>query len=375
AAGALAMLFALLPSRRGRIPVPLFAVIISLAVWQVVASIAGGFFARIRNDLGVAISAAFNPYLALFEDTVSLYTPGRVRLGLDWPLHCALMAGLSALLLLLAIRGARSALERHAFPPERRAAKEARTDAAAAGEPSRVSERPVYWKDARPGRRRRQRLALLVAGIAVVGTCAAWAWVTMPMFSLLHLPLQIAWLFAVIVTSVLAARSIASEKEGRTWALVLATPLSDGRIVREKAFGVLHRTAFLWVLFLAGDAIIAALASLSFGGGFGVIYLAQAPVVLAGQLLFLLGAGLYFSVRCRTSAAATAFTLACMLGWCLFDWLMARVAIAIVARFAGIPTWPFAYMLANFLPEVLLDIALGLLFLRAARRRLRRSVW
>ena len=377
AAGALAMLFALLPSRRGRIPVPLFAVIISLAVWQVVASIAGGFFARIRNDLGVAISAAFNPYLALFEDTVSLYTPGRVRLGLDWPLHCALMAGLSALLLLLAIRGARSALERHAFPPERRAAPARESTAPEATEPSHVSARPVYWKDVRMGRRRGRKLTLRIAQVTGIGACVGFAVLFFSKFPFqpVAVLLNVVWLFAAIVTSVLAARSIAFEKEGRTWALVLATPLSDGRIVGEKALAVLRRTAFLWVLLAGGESIFLAAVNISASPQTAALSLVLIPLEFACQFFFLLGAGLYFSVRCRTSAAATAFTLGCMLGWCLFDWLIERVTIAIVIRFAGIPARLYPYMLADFLAEALIDSALGLLFLRAARRRLRRSVW
>ncbi len=375
AAGALALVCAVHAVRHAKVP-GLLAIYLLIG-WQASLTVGAAYVGAAGGNVPYTVCAAINPFLALFEQTGEIYMPGSRLPAIDWPFRCALMAGLSALLLLLAIRGARSALERRAFPPERRAAPARGSTAPEATEPSHVSARPVYWKDVRPSRRRGRKLTLRIAQVTGIGACAGFVVLFFSKFPFqpVAILLNVVWLFAAIATSVLAARSIAFEKEGRTWALVLATPLSDGRIVGEKALAVLRRTAFLWVILAGGNSILMAAVNFSTSPQTAALLLVSVPLGLACQFFFLLGAGLYFSVRCRTSAAATAFTLGCMPGWCLFRWLIERVAIVVVIRFSGIPTWPYPYILTHYLAGAIVDIALGLLFLRAARRRLRRSVW
>lgn len=111
------------------------------------------------------------------------------------------------------------------------------------------------------------------------------------------------WVVAVLVSLVQPASAFAGEQEAMTLPLLLVTPLSRGRIVFDKAMGALWRSLPVWVLLP-----VHLLLCIVFGMTHPIV-LVQVGAVLAGTLVFVTGAGLYFSVRVRRPAVAMALNL------------------------------------------------------------------
>jgi ABC-type transport system involved in multi-copper enzyme maturation permease subunit len=132
-------------------------------------------------------------------------------------------------------------------------------------------------------------------------------------------------LTGMLCTAVDAATVIAPEKRARTWPALLSTPVSDWHILFGKAGGTLFRCLPVW-LFLAGHLLIFTLA--------GVIHpLAVVHVGLLGvwTSVFLAGAGLYFSTRCRRATTAILGNV----GLALLLWVLLPIFVGLVVQILG----------------------------------------
>ena len=104
----------------------------------------------------------------------------------------------------------------------------------------------------------------------------------------------------LLTVTIFPATSITSEKEARTWPLLLLTPLSGWEILAGKFVGVLRRSSFVWLL----PFVYIGLFWLFEYVGVGLLAIVKMAVIVAGSIVFLCGTGFYFSSRFRRTSAA-----------------------------------------------------------------------
>jgi ABC-type transport system involved in multi-copper enzyme maturation permease subunit len=116
----------------------------------------------------------------------------------------------------------------------------------------------------------------------------------------------------VLDIAVSAASAITREKEARTLTCLLATPLSSGRIIKDKALGLFSRN--LPLLVVAGILGLLAFVLLSPNedsvGSIAISFVA----VLLGDTVFLMGLGLCMSTHLKTAVPAVMATFVVYLG-------------------------------------------------------------
>jgi ABC-type transport system involved in multi-copper enzyme maturation permease subunit len=115
-------------------------------------------------------------------------------------------------------------------------------------------------------------------------------------------PVVIVMLTSLLLTAVLAATSISTERQGRTWAILFTAPWGPGRVLRDKLLGVLMRTRLLWAILGVHMVIFVVTWHLHWA-----LPLLLA-VVAAGASLLICGLAFYASTRARSVPAVLAAT-------------------------------------------------------------------
>jgi len=279
-----------------------------------------------------------NPYCSMFINTIAMVEPRSAAAitFYSWPLHCSIMLAVSALLLFVsviivrkvALRQATGQLDNSAGKRRfRRAAKGAGANQQAfAGAIRRVVGPPIIWKELRSPMFRHHKIrTCILASIGLIllsgtyylcakanilddeGTHAAYAVIFMAV--------------GMLFTIVLPATSITSERESRSWPVLLATPLDDKDILLGKFVGALRRCFPAWLL-LFGHIIVFSLI-----GFIHPLAIIQTGILVTWTVIFLSSSGLYFSSRFKntTTAVIMNFTLAATI-WAILPLLMAIVA-------------------------------------------------
>ena len=180
------------------------------------------------------------------------------------------------------------------------------------------------------------------------------------------------WVF-VLRLGVAAAGAVAREKEAHTWPILLATPLENDQIVWGKTIGVLRKNLSLLIPVLVLYSLAFLFARPGERGLLHQMFDGVAPAIHLGAMtLFLLGAGLYAGLRCRTTTAAMAYLFGTFLGLTL---LMSRLPTGGLAmphhdHSGDLPGTGVYSILA-----VLVCGGIGLLALRMSARQLRHGVF
>jgi len=184
-------------------------------------------------------------------------------------------------------------------------------------------------------------------------------------------------LIATIRTTAMAAPSIAKEKEARTLPILLGTLLEPWQIVRGKALTVLWRNTPAWLI-LALSKLVFYILMLSLqrttgdsGPGYRYYYIIIGPFGVAAYVVFLIGIGMYFSVRLKSSTAAVMAAIGSVLGLYVMQMFSPLLFYGILARRAY---FEFVQILSLFSP-ILFHTVVGLLFLRQAKCRLKRNIF
>jgi ABC-type transport system involved in multi-copper enzyme maturation permease subunit len=244
-----------------------------------------------------------NPVLAMSELTRALMSPGRDA-G-PWPGHCLVMFGLGSVFLLWAVWRIPRVGRRHL----QGATRMPRVGRGKAGADSRVYSvwHPILvWRAVRHmrrgGRRWSARLERVLGTVVLLAAYYLFGvhyegWKD-PVF---HATFMVIYTFVGLLrVAVHASRSVAEERERRTWPLLLTSDLTAMAYVWQTLLGVLLRTLPAWGLMTLHLLIFLPL---------GVIH-PLAPVLLAPFLstLFLVLAlfGLCISLWCRRSSTAVA---------------------------------------------------------------------
>ncbi len=180
----------------------------------------------------------------------------------------------------------------------------------------RVVGPPLIWKELTSRLSSREKfVSHMVLGIEI--TLILIAYLFPPMMSVvpyefLHLAYIFGFLGAAVLLTVTASASVIStERESRTWPLLLLTPLTDRELLLGKFVGVLRRCGPVWL------ALLAYVAGFAYAGCFHPPAVVQVTMIILSTLPFLTATGFYFGSRLRraTEAVTANLVLAGVL-WC-----------------------------------------------------------
>ena len=127
-------------------------------------------------------------------------------------------------------------------------------------------------------------------------------------------------MIATIRTAAMAATSITKEKEARTLPILLGTLLEPKQIIHGKALAALWRNAPAWLILTLGTPVFYILMiTLQKTKGnssldYYYYYIIFGPLGIIANVIFLIGLGMYFSTRLRSSTAAVMATIGSLLG-------------------------------------------------------------
>jgi ABC-type transport system involved in multi-copper enzyme maturation permease subunit len=280
----------------------------------------------------IATLAAANPFITMGLVTGEMFTPQlRGMFPYSWVLHCLVSLGVSGAVLAFCVSVVRkAALSQAAGQPaartrptsvvRRTTASPGRSASAApaAVAPQRTIRRitgaPVVWKELRSsifrGRSKAPIIVLIVA-VALVLTYASWGRGLKDNYC--HAAYLVVFtIIGTLTTAVLSAVSVTSEKESRSWPILLATPLSSWQIVWGKFVGLLWRSVPGWVLPLAHGALFVLC------GLIHPVWMLHVVILAGWVTVFLAGTGLLFSTMTRRTTTAVVLNM----GLGLFLWVI-----------------------------------------------------
>jgi len=317
-----------------------------------------------------------NPFAALISQTGAMLSarpnPG---LSFSWFLQCVpllAVAGVALLLSLWRVRRLRSGLTAQFAPAA----------VMHSGAIRPVKGSPIVWKELRKplfSRRRRSLfiyalLAIVAAGVILVPFLLGAGVAAGP-----YILGYALYVLFVVHLAASAGAAVTSEREARTWPILLTTPLENRQIIKGKAMGLFRRSlpllAPLPILYALGVLIAPA------SGGAIQVYLFSlliAAVGLAGTTIFLLGVGLYLSARLRKTTTAVAATFLLFVGskfFCCggFAPVMFRAAVFQSPGHGSLGGLFFALVILCIPTTV--QMGIGLLCLGAAIGRVRRDIF
>ncbi len=306
-----------------------------------------------EKTLFFAIST-LNPYFTMAFNTIKMLEPraaGSIPF-MSWPLNCGVMLAVSALILFVSIIRVRKVALRQVTGQlglsnrKHRSVNNNETSTHCVNgvvAVRRITGPPVLWKELRlPILGRRKIATCIIGGLCLISLLMVYCLCgkenmlddqdTHIMFALIALGL------GLLSSIVLSATCITSEKESRSWPLLLATPLDDKSILIGKWVGILRRCLPAWI-WLFGHVII-----FSAAGFIHPVAILQFGLMVVGTLVFLSGSGLYFGSRFKhtTTAVTMNFALVILL-WAVIPILMGMMG----SFFHGSRSLAEAYMDTN----------------------------
>jgi len=297
--------------------------------------LSGGISPGLEKIASAALTLP-NPLVSMQFNTMMMLSPRGVG-GVpffSWPLHCAFMLGASAVLLAWSMKVVRKVALRQAtgqLDPiaKRKRRRKQRKLAIGAVEPDELSGRiravtgsPVVWKELRTPLIQGGKIKSIIGLVATITALLITYAVNIEQEILDEDTTHIVYILVFVVmglitNSVLSATTITSEKEARSWPILLATSLDDWQILMGKAVGVFRRCLPIW-LFLACHLVL--FVSVRYIHPIAIVHLAM---LVAWIVVFLSGSGLYFSALLKhtTSAVVANFCLALAL-WVVIPMLL-----------------------------------------------------
>lgn len=346
------------------------------------------------QDVTQSILALTNPFWAFAAANAKFLFQSGAPGYFSWPLHCLITLVLAASVLALSIRRVRKvalgeAFERTANQPSERAPK--RKICALTGriryQPVRqVTDPPIVWKEMRTailGRGKEKNVMLVlfvgafVMSVIIILSIGIMRQVSVASGMVPHLLLTWLYLIAMIRLAVFSAGSVTKEKEARTWPILLTTPLDDNEIIRGKAIAAFRRNMLL-ILMYFGLLCMSYIQFSRFGGRDRLLYMLCALVFSAcsivGSVFFVIGSGLYFGVRLKTTTVAVATTAGLYFVMIYLFCGMFNPLRLLVYRsgvFLGLPWLSFVTSFIN----ALIYTGIGVAFAWRASRRVRRNIF
>ena len=298
-----------------------------------------------------------NPFVVMQFNTAAMMSPGGTGImpvQFSWPLHCGIMLGASVFLLAWSMRIVRRVALRQATgqldlatkhthkQKKKKLSLKTTKSEGQSGLIRRVKGSPVVWKELRApiiqGGRKKNIIGLVITIIALLITYAVNMKEKLLDEDFTHVAYTLIFVIIGLITNiVLSATTITTEKETRSWPILLATSMGDWQILIGKAVGVFRRCLPIW-LFLAGHLIL--FITVRYIHPIAVVHLA---ILITWIVVFLSGSGLYFSARLKrtTSAVVANFALALTL------WAVIPSLLGLAATITHESDFLEAYILAN----------------------------
>jgi ABC-type transport system involved in multi-copper enzyme maturation permease subunit len=261
-----------------------------------------------------------NPYFMLNVSTSNMLNPSFARrVPLSWPIHCAIILMASSFILIgciyrvrkIAIAQASGHLDMIARLRRLKITKAAKKTGTTPLDARirRVKGPPVVWKELKSRISSREKLVVaVIIGLEVSMIVAMYIFpVIANAFGYEETHMMYIWIFmgfGMFSTTVFPSTCITSEKESRSWPLLLTTTLNDWQILLGKFVGVLRRSMFVWLLLLF---YVVSFWAFQYLGPLALIHII---LIIAGTIVFLSGTGFYFSCRLKHSNEAVITNIA-----------------------------------------------------------------
>ena len=295
-----------------------------------------------------------NPYITLFAKTLMTIEPRSMVGGpkIYWSLHCGLMFAASVFILLLSIIMVRKVALRQAtgqlIISSRKSRNRKKTTTVSAGKQDIIATirdvkgPPVLWKELRLpilGRHKIINLICIILGLSLL-IFTYWLCAKERILDDEEVHILYAVIFmslGILFTIVLPATNITTEKESRSWPLLLTTTLDDWQILFGKFFGNIRRLLPVWLL-LFGHVII-----FSLMGYIHPVAIIQMGILVTWIVIFLSCSGIYFSSRFKrtTTAVVMNFILAATI------WALVPILLFVIADVVRDDYFAEAYMDTN----------------------------
>jgi len=266
------------------------------------------FHINSNSDFPVSFVIHLNPFLFLAWNT-DLLSFGILRLKFFlWPLHCGFMLFASFILLLISTMVLRTIILLQTpwyssvyklFQRKTHGKKSKKSD----GKIRRVKGSAVVWKELKTRMPSKQKLFVsIIIAIELIMILAMYLFPLVIEQYSYELGFMIyLWVFmgmGVLSVMIFSSSCISSEKESRTWPLLLTTTLNDWSILIGKYLGVLRRSLPVWSLL-----IIFMIPFLSLNSIGDILYVIISMFFLISGIIFILvGTGIYFSSRFKNTS-------------------------------------------------------------------------
>lgn len=380
-----------------------YFVILIMTTFLVVAYLLMIPLSFFRNSSSVLMKVILhiNPFAAMIQVTSAAF-PGS-RLGttsFSLPLHCLLMGGASIFILFAsAFRMRRHALDSflgtnagRKLPIWKRnfmsSVFKSKSSFSATSPIRPVTGSPIFWKELSKPFSKSLRSNAIVLGIlllllfifyymAYLFNAFSAAPVAMIFYSMFTRGL---WMIATIRTAAMAATSITKEKEARTLPLLLGTLLEPKQIIHGKALAALWRNAPAWLILALGTPVFYILMitlqktkGLSSLGFYYYSHIIFGPLGIVANVIFLIGLGMYFSTRLKSSTAALMATIGSLLGFYVIRQFMFMFLFAIlgVMMTGNIQV----ALILNQIVSIVFNAVIGMVLLWRAKYRLRLDIF
>lgn len=296
-----------------------------------------------------ALVTLTNPLAAMFQaSSTSVWQMPTVPSSVSWGVHCLFMLLVSIAILVAAVLRMRRSMLSIAFAPVR-ARKTSRLKNLAnrflmgqrrprTKHPAdAIKTSPLLWKElGRPfwPPSAGEVKVLVVLSLGLILGCLFWVPGMGVGYFIMFIYVTGLSIVVSIRTAAMAAVSITGERDSRTWAVLLGTPLTNWQIVRDKILAVIARNRAGWIVLLFCPVVFYISHIIRFASqtSRSAVYLTiQIPVSMlnvAAHMLLLVGAGLYFSMRLKSSTAAVIVTVSVELGMFFYQ----RFILGIVFR-------------------------------------------
>jgi ABC-2 type transport system permease protein len=348
-----------------------------------------------NQDITQSILAMTNPFVAFAAENATLLQSG-VPKFFSWPIHCMIMLTFTAGLMTISVLLIRQTTLHKTFDQsgeflsnlisnlKGKFAAKGTNSQPSTGSIEPVTGPPIIWREMRKGVIGHHKgdiaLFVLLIGIFLIAavlilSISKGGGVGSTIIP--HFFMSGIYLVVLVRLAVISAGSLTMEKEARTWPILLTTPLDDNEIIRGKAIAAFRRNMIL-ILMYFGLLCIRYIQFSSFVGRDRLLYVLCSPVFsacsIAGSVFFIIGSGLYFGIRLKTTTAAVATTaglyfVMTYLFCGVFNPL--RLLFYRPGVFLRLPWLSFATPFIN----ALIYAGIGVLFARHATRRLRRNIF
>jgi len=334
-----------------------------------------------------SLLAMTNPFVAFAAANAKFIQSG-VPSFFSWPLHCLLMLGVSAVLITVAVWRMRKAAPAKTFGSSSKPWFAENLERmlnriffkagshSADGSIIPVKGKPIIWREMRKGFIGRSRGETVIFLLLIGAFLIAAVLLLLSSGRNSFLPryfMSAFYVVAMVRMAVFSAGSITAEKEARTWPVLLATPLEDRDIVREKAIAAFRRNFPLLLLYI----VLFSISYIKMAGIKSIIAIVLYILLpLASSVLFVIGSGLYFGTRFRTTTAAVAVTIGLYFAitflFCGAFNPLNRLFITFIMSMSRGGQWMY---LGVTITRCLVIGGAGLVFARYAVRRLRYDIF